>query len=224
MTQETINPMKEPAKPRRSRSKADAAPKQVKEPAEKPSRTKKAERSEKTAAKPEKPSKKPAINKQETAPEETPSVKTPSVMKLVEDSPLLENQVIAAGKSRIPRQLRGIEPLSRVMRREAAEMSEAERVRSSPEVSRNLTEMVIQHNAPAILNRFNACDCELCRSGLSKLAAAEIPARYIKLPELADLSFDGFSSDEKMLIQSLTKTAVSVMIKLMISNKKRSFH
>ena len=53
------------------------------------------------------------------AEEQAVSVKTPSVMKLVEDTAAMENQVIAAGKSRIPRQLRGIEPLSRVIRREA---------------------------------------------------------------------------------------------------------
>ena len=186
---------------------------------DKPSRSGKSKRSE-----PAKRTGKTAAKKPEEAPEEQQSVKTPSVMKLVQDSPLSENQVIAAGKSRIPRQLRGIEPLSRVMRREAAQMSEAERVRESPEVSRDLTEMVIRQNAPEILRRFNACDCEQCRNELSRLAAAEIPARYIKLPELADLSYDGFSREEKLLIGSLTKTAVSVMIKMMIANKKRNFH
>ena len=182
------------------------------------------EPSKKTAAGSRKTSKKSAAKKQEPATEETPSVKTPSVMKLVEDSPLTENQVIAAGKSRIPRQLRGIEPLSRVIRREAAEMSEAERVNSSPVVSRDLTEMVIVQNAPGVLRRFNACDCEVCRGELSRLAAEEIPARYVKLPELADLDYNGFSKEERLLIQSLTKTAVSVMIRLMMINKKRNFH
>lgn len=158
------------------------------------------------------------------AEEQSQSVKTPSVMKLVEEKPLSENQVIAAGKSQIPRQLRGIEPLSRIIRRESAAMNAVEQVRSSPEVSRDLTEMVIADSAPEILRRFNACDCERCRVELSRLAEQEIPARYIKLPELADLSFDGFSREEKLLIASLKKTAVSVMIRLMIANKKRNFH
>lgn len=167
---------------------------------------------------------KKTVKKSEDISEESQSVKTPSVMKLVEDNPLSENQVIAAGKSQIPRQLRGIEPLSRVMRREAAQISEAERVRSSPEVRKDLTEMVIRQNAPEILRRFNACDCEKCCGELSRLAGAEIPARYVSLPELADLSYDGFSEDEQLLIKSLTKTAISVMIKQMLSNKKRNFH
>ena len=51
--------------------------------------------------------------------QQSQSVKTPSVMRLVEERAFSENQVVAAGKSLIPRQLRGIEPLSKVMRREA---------------------------------------------------------------------------------------------------------
>ena len=206
-----------PKTSQKRRKSADSAKDSAKAVTESPKETAK-----KSAASPKK-AKSPA-KKPESSPEEQPSVKTPSVMKLVEDSPLSENQVIAAGKSRIPRQLRGIEPLSRVMRREAAKMSEAERVRSSPEVSRNLTEMVIEQNVPEILRRFNACDCEKCRGELVRRASAEIPARYVKLPELADLGYDGFSRDERLLIKSLTKTAVSVMIRLMISNKKRNFH
>ena len=104
------------------------------------------------------------------------------------------------------------------------QMSEAERVHDSPEVSRDLTEMVIQQNAPEILRRFNACDCEKCMSELARLTAEEIPARYMKMPELADLNWNGFSSDERMLIDSLKKNAVTVMIRLMIANKKRNFH
>ena len=166
--------------------------------------------------------KRPA-KKEEPREEQPISVKTPSVMKLVQEDPLAENQVIAAGKSRIPKQLRGIEPLSRVLRR-AAEAYREDEVRSSPEVTRDLTEMVIEYNAPEILRRFNACDCEKCRGELARRAAAEIPARYIKLPELAGLDSDVFSEEEKMLIASLKKTVVSVMIKLMIGNKKRNFH
>lgn len=155
------------------------------------------------------------------------SVKTPSVMRLVEERAFSENQVVAAGKSLIPRQLRGIEPLSKVMRREA-ELQRGEQpddeVSRSPLVMRELTEMVIAGNVPVIIRRFNACDCEKCMSELARLTAEEIPARYMKMPELADLNWSGFSSDERMLIDSLKKNAVTVMIRLMIANKKRNFH
>lgn len=165
-----------------------------------------------------------AAKKQPSSHEEAATVKTPSVMKLVENATLAENQVIAAGKSRIPRQLRGIEPLSRVIRREAEAESAAEAVQSSPMVRKNLTGMIIEAEAPAILTRFNACDCERCRSELIRLTEAEMPARYITMPELADISYTGFSDDEKLLIESVKKTVVSLMIRLMIGNKKRSFH
>lgn len=154
-------------------------------------------------------------------------MKTPSVMRLVEERAFSENQVVAAGKSLIPRQLRGIEPLSKVMRREA-ELQRGEQpddeVSRSPLVMRELTEMVIAGNVPGIIRRFNACDCEKCMSELARLTAEEIPARYMKMPELADLNWSGFSSDERMLIDSLKKNAVTVMIRLMIANKKRNFH
>ena len=159
--------------------------------------------------------------------EQSQSVKTPSVMRLVEERAFSENQVVAAGKSLIPRQLRGIEPLSKVMRREA-ELQRGEQpddeVSHSPLVMRELTEMVIAENVPGIIRRFNACDCEKCMSELARLTAEEIPARYMKMPELADLNWSGFSSDERMLIDSLKKNAVTVMIRLMIANKKRNFH
>lgn len=158
--------------------------------------------------------------------EQSQSVKTPSVMRLVEERAFSENQVVAAGKSLIPRQLRGIEPLSKVMRREA-ELSNKERqdeVRRSPLVMRELTGMVIAECVPGILKRFNACDCERCTAELARLTAEEIPARYMKLPELADLDWSGFSDDERLLIDSLKKNVVSVMIRLMIANKKRNFH
>lgn len=159
--------------------------------------------------------------------EQSQSVKTPSVMRLVEERAFSENQVVAAGKSLIPRQLRGIEPLSKVMSREA-ELQRSEHpddeVSRSPLVMRELTEMVIAENVPGIIRRFNACDCEKCMSELARLTAEEIPARYMKMPELADLNWSGFSSDERMLIDSLKKNAVTVMIRLMIANKKRNFH
>lgn len=156
--------------------------------------------------------------------EQSISVKTPSVMKLVEDDPLAENQVIAAGKSRIPRQLRGIEPLSRVIRREAEAERRVEEQQNSPIVTKELTGMVIEAAAPEVLARFNACDCGICRAELSRLAGAEIPARYIRIPESADINWTGFTEDEKLLLASLKKTVMSVMIRLMMANKKRNFH
>ena len=152
------------------------------------------------------------------------SIKTPSVMKLVEERSLADNQVIAAGKGRIPRQLRGIEPLSKLIKRENAAAEAAHAVRNSPEVTKDLTEMVIDGAVPEILRRFNACDCEICRAELKRLTQEQIPSRYIKLPELAGIDSGCLSEEQEMLAASLKKAAVSAMIKLMFSNKKRNFH
>ena len=177
-------------------------------------------------AKAEKAAVKPNQKPQQDEPkktDETPSLKTPSVMELVQDTGA-ENQVIAAGKSRIPRQLRGIEPLSRVMRRDAENEKRREEEQSAPLITRDLTEMVISAEAPGVLARFNACDCEVCRRELARLAAAEIPARYMRLPENADINWNGFTEEERLLLAAAKKSAMSVMIRLMMGNKKRNFH
>ena len=208
------------AKPVKS-GKADGAEKAGASKQAKPGKSAGSDKSGKPAKKAENPA------EYDESGEQSQSVKTPSVMRLVEERAFSENQVVAAGKSLIPRQLRGIEPLSKVMRREA-ELQRSEHpddeVSRSPLVMRELTEMVIAENVPGIIRRFNACDCEKCMSELARLTAEEIPARYMKMPELADLNWSGFSSDERMLIDSLKKNAVTVMIRLMIANKKRNFH
>ncbi len=148
------------------------------------------------------------------------SIKTPSVMNLMKEVSAADNQVIAAGKSRMPKQLRRIEPLTRIIRRQAEKMTREE----SPRVSRNLTQMVAEEAAPEILRRFNACRCARCCAELARLAGAEVPSRYVHMPELAGLDYEGFTEDERRLVSSIKKSVVSVMMKLMIGNKKRNFH
>ena len=195
----------------------------VRKPAERPSGRKKTSGSGKKAPPKKSEAAKQGKHAAQTG-EQSPSVKTPSVMKLIQDSEEFENQVIAAGKSRIPRQLRGIEPLSRVIRREAEEEKQLEEKQSAPLVTRELTGLIAEKEAPEILARFNACDCEVCKGELARLAAEELPARYIRLPEGEGLDWDGFSDDEKLLAGSVKKSVTTVMIRLMMANKKRNFH
>ena len=195
----------------------------VRKPAERPSGRKKTSGSGKKAPPKKSEAAKQGKHAAQTG-EQSPSVKTPSVMKLIQGSEELENQVIAAGKSRIPRQLRGIEPLSRVIRREAEEEKQLEEKQSAPLVTRELTGLIAEKEAPEILARFNACDCEVCKGELARLAAEELPARYIRLPEGEGLDWDGFSDDEKLLAGSVKKSVTTVMIRLMMANKKRNFH
>ncbi len=145
------------------------------------------------------------------------SSKTPQVMKLVEQKNDMVNPTIMAGKSSIPRKLRGLEPLSRIMKRDAAEIfamdGEAE--------TYNLTALVIEDNAGEILRRFNACDCEICIEKLSQLTAEVVPARFAKLTKKA---VEYNVSEVQELKEPLKKTVTSRMIRLVMKNKKRSYH
>ncbi len=145
------------------------------------------------------------------------SAKTEQVMRLVKSGKNSVNPVIIAGKSSIPRQLRGVEPLSRIMRRESAKAYEeyAERV------AVNVTELVIEENAREILRRFNACDCEDCVGELSRRVSEKVPARYVKLPRGEVLNG---SEELKEYKEPLKKAVLRQMIRELLGNKRRSFH
>ncbi len=163
------------------------------------------------------------LNKSNDAPREEPeqkterSAKTEQVMRLVKSEKNSVNPVIIAGKSRIPRQLRGVEPLSRILRRESAKAYEdyAERV------AVNVTELVIEENAGEILRRFNACDCEECVSELSRRVSEKVPARFTKLPR-GELINGSEELDE--FKEPLRKVVLTQMIRELLGNKRRSFH
>ena len=46
----------------------------------------------------------------------------------------------------------------------------------------------------------------------------------MRLPENADINWNGFTEEEKLLLAAAKKSAMSVMIRLMMGNKKRNFH
>jgi len=168
---------------------------------------------------------KPDSPKKSAAPCEDPepeqkterSAKTEQVMRLVKSGKNSVNPVIIAGKSSIPRQLRGVEPLSRILRRESAKAYEdyAERV------AVNVTELVIEENAGEILRRFNACDCEECVGELSRRVSEKVPARYVKLPR-GEVINGSDQLDE--IKEPLKKPVLSQMIRELLGNKRRSFH
>lgn len=145
------------------------------------------------------------------------SSKTPQVMRLVRQSNDMVNPTIMAGKSSIPRKLRGLEPLTRIMKREADEIFGTD----SDAETYNVTALVIEENAAAILRRFNACDCELCIEQLSQLTAEEVPSRFAKLkPRAVELN----APEVEELKAPLRRSVTSCMIRLVIRNKKRSYH
>ena len=147
--------------------------------------------------------------------------KTPQVMKLIE--PLGDvNPVIIAGKSRIPQQLRGKAPLSRIMRREAAEIfGEAFYTDPNEVLTVNLTELVIKESAGELLRRFNACCCDKCIEELSCRAAEKVPSRFVRVTR-AELE-RGISELEEQK-EPLRKSALSAMIRELLGNKRRHCH
>ncbi|MDE7195030.1 MAG: hypothetical protein K2O14_13840 [Oscillospiraceae bacterium] len=146
--------------------------------------------------------------------------KTPQVMKLVETQSDV-NPVIIAGKSRIPQQLRGRAPLSKIMRREAAEIFGEYYADPNELLTVNLTELVIRENAGELLRRFNACCCDKCIDELSRRALEKIPSRFARISR-AVLEKGSPELDEQK--EPLKKSALSAMIRELIGNKRRHFH
>lgn len=136
------------------------------------------------------------------------SCKTPQVMKLIENDN--DDLVLFVGKSRVPNLLRGRESLSRITRKSAAE-DETEVV--------NITELVIDHEAVGILDRFNACSCEKCVKIFSGIIAKRIPVRYARISR-SELE----SGKLPERAASMRKVVLPEMIRELICNKKRCFH
>ncbi len=145
------------------------------------------------------------------------SSKTPHVMRLVQPTEVI-NPVIVAGKSSIPKALRGVEPLSRMLRREAKQLDSA---LTGELVTVNLTAVAIDENAAEILRRFNACDCAVCVEELSARTAEQVTARFVKLKP-QDAEYGSAKLDE--LKQPVKKQVMQQMIRIVIGNPKRSFH
>lgn len=145
------------------------------------------------------------------------SNKTPQVMRLLEQNKSSANPVILAGKSRIPRQLAGREPLSRILGRELGE--EFSDIDGTVVV--NLTQLAIEHEAPLILDRFNACSCDKCVEVISCAIAKRVPVRFARVKK----SSQHRGSRELMeRMEPVRKMVLTEMIRELIGNKKRCFH
>ena len=215
-TKATASKSRTSGKPADEKAVKPAAKTTAKKSPAKAAKAKTAERSaEATEKNPAKPHKKAEIKQEESKTGE-PSSKTPQVMKLVQQRNDMVNPTIMAGKSSIPRQLRGLEPLSRIMKREAEEVFGGDEAETY-----NLTALVIDEHAAEILKRFNACDCELCVETLARLTAEVVPARFAKLRK-RDVERE--APEVKQLKEPLQKTVTSRMVRLVMQNKKRSYH
>lgn len=145
-------------------------------------------------------------------------------MKLVQPHGDVVNPVIIAGKSSIPKQLRGVEPLSKIMRREAEQVMGEDIVsltEPDEQVTVNLTELLAADMADAILKRFNACDCHKCSEALSKIAAEKIPAHYVKVTKR---EFENGTVSDQYEHGPLRKTVILQMVRELMGNKRRNYH
>lgn len=168
-----------------------------------------------------KPAKKKSSKEKEPAEiklERQASNKTPQVLKLLEqDKSASNNPVILAGKSRIPRQLSGREPLSRIMRRQLGD--DFSNIEGTVVV--NITQMAIEFLAPDILDRFNACSCDKCVEVFSRIIAERVPVRFARINK-ASQHRGSHELTERM--EPARKMVLSEMIRELIGNKKRCFH
>lgn len=142
--------------------------------------------------------------------------KTPQVMRLVEQNKNAVNPVILAGKSRVPKQLRGREPLSRMMRMDLGE----EFADREDSVVVNLTEAAIEYEAPETLDRFNACSCHKCVEIFSRKISEKVPARFARINKSSRYG----SRELRERMEPVRKIVLSEMIRELIGNKKRCFH
>lgn len=189
-------------------------------------------KAEKTTAKAESKSRK-AVKKSEKS-DKSPKAavqktgnKTPQVMRLVErnkggkggkrgKSSADANLVLMAGKSRVPKALRGKEPLS------GFAMGEFED--SADTVVVNITELAINYEAPLILDRFNACSCDKCVEVFSMRIAERVPVRFARVSRAAQYCSLAERNELSERVEPMRRTVLAEMTRELIGNKKRCFH
>ena len=143
--------------------------------------------------------------------------KTPQVMRLLKQDKSSSNPVILAGKSRIPRQLSGREPLSRLLKREMGE--EFSDIDGTVVV--NLTQLALEYEAPIILDRFNACSCDRCVDEFTRIIAERVPVRFARISKSSQ-RFGSPELTERM--EPMRRMVLTEMVRELIGNKKRCFH
>lgn len=165
------------------------------------------------------PKSKKAAKKRKSA-ERSVSCKTPQVMRLVEDS-ADENPVILAGKSAVPKQLRGKEPLSRLMKSGYGPV----RVDNEDVEIVNIAELAIKLEAPEILDRFNACSCSKCVAIFTERVSQKVQPRFARVPRGKNSGVKNVRMNELYgRVEQMRKAVMPEMIREIMGKKKRWFH
>lgn len=152
--------------------------------------------------------------------------KTPQVMRLVERNggkggrggkgDMGANLVLMAGKSRVPKALRGKEPLSGFAMGEFDD--------SADTVVVNITELAINYEAPLILDRFNACSCDKCVEVFSTRIAERVPVRFARVSRAAQYLSLAERNELSERVEPMRRIVLAEMTRELIGNKKRCFH
>lgn len=173
------------------------------------------------------------------------SSKTPQVMRLVDNTGDNFNPIIAAGKSHIPKKNRHNAPLSKIMK---AMYSESENKRlyddlrqneigrdmyvhdgelmmytvGEDKISVNIISVLLAEMVPEVLERFNFCDCALCRERLSEIALDELPAKFVRIHKnKSEKEKDAELQKHK---KGSRQSVARALVKHIMPNKKRHFH
>lgn len=152
--------------------------------------------------------------------EKSVSSKTPQVMRLVEKKADVNISVLG-GKSAVPQQLRGKEPLSRLMKRESTPM----RSENGDDVEVvNIAEMAIKLEAPEILDRFNACSCSKCVAIFSEMVSQKITPRFARVSKSKSLNSSAHMNELYGRVEQMRKAVIPEMVREIMGKKKRWFH
>ena len=163
-------------------------------------------------------SKKPA--KKRGTVERSVSSKTPQVMRLVEQKTDITPAVLG-GKGYVPKQMRGREPLSKLLKGDSTPM----RAENGDDVEVvNIAELAIKLEAPEILDRFNACSCSKCVAIFSEMVSQKVSPRFARVSKSKSLNSASHLNELYGRVEQMRKAVMPEMVREIMGRKKRWFH
>lgn len=152
--------------------------------------------------------------------EKSVSSKTPQVMRLVEQKAEITPAALG-GKGYVPKQLRGREPLSKLMKSANTPM----RSENGDDVEVvNIAELAIKLEAPEILDRFNACSCSKCVAIFSEMVSQKVSPRFARVSKSKSLNSASHMNELYGRVEQMRKAVMPEMVREIMGRKKRWFH
>ena len=162
----------------------------------------------------------PKSSKKRKTVEKSVSSKTPQVMRLVEKKPEI-TPLSLGGKGYVPKQIRGREPLSKLMKSANPPM----RAENGDDVEVvNIAELAIKLEAPEILDRFNACSCSKCVAIFSEMVSRKVSPRFARVSKSKSLNSASHINELYGRVEQMRKAVMPEMVREIMGRKKRWFH